>query len=102
MNNPHRLSPVKISYPYLDADSVFFLIPEGYKVEAVPNEINLKPTFGSFVYKTVVSGDTAIIFHRELEIKNYQIPAKDYKEYRNFWMDVVKADRAKVVLVKNE
>jgi hypothetical protein len=101
MENPHRLSPVYMSYPYLDADSVLFLIPDGYKVEALPNEINLNPTFGTFVYKTTVSGDSAVVFHRKLIITDYKIPAKEYKEYRKFWMDVVKADRANVVLVKN-
>jgi hypothetical protein len=35
-----------------------------------------------------------------LEIHDYSVPAKNYKEYRKFFWDIVKADRAQVVLVK--
>ena len=102
IRNPERISPVLLSYPYLDIDSVYYQIPEGYNVEAVPNSVNLNTSFGTFISKTIVTGDSAVIFHREIEMRKYSIPAKNYDEYRSFWSDVVKADRESVVLVKKK
>ena len=102
VDNMHRLSPVYLSFPYLDADSVSFKIPAGYTVEAVPNEVNLETSFGSFNSKTFQSGDSVVIFQRRIEMKNYKIPAKKYSEYRKFWTEIVKADRENVVLVKKK
>ena len=93
-----RLSPVRFGYPYFDSDSVYFKIPEDYAVEAVPPEVNLNTSFGNFSSKTIQSGDTAVVFTRRMEIKKYNIPAEEYSEYRKFFYDIVKADRAQVVL----
>jgi hypothetical protein len=69
-------------------------------VEAIPAEVHLQSSFGNFHTKTLTLGDTAIVYTRSFEIREYSIPAKNYAEYRKFYSDVVKADRAQVVLVK--
>ncbi len=96
-----RLSPVRFSYPYWDVDSVTYTIPKGYKVEAFPDDVDLSSSFGSFKRKLVSISSTKILYIRSLQIKKYSIPAKDYEEYRKFFSNIVEADRAQVVLVKN-
>ncbi len=93
-----KLSPVKYDYPYLDIDSIRFTIPPKYMIEAVPAEVSLETTFGSFISTTQVNEDNSLTFKRRLEIKDYSIPPEDYPEYSKFFSEIVKADRAQVVL----
>jgi len=96
-----RLSPIRFSYPYRDIDTIIYKIPQGFKVEATPVEMNLSSSFGSFSSRTVADGDGNLLYVRSLEIKVYEIPAENYNEYRKFFSDVVNADRSQVVLVKS-
>ena len=95
-----RLTPIFFEYPYLDVDSILYVLPTGFKTEATPLPVELKSPFGTFSEKSVVLGDTAIKFVRRLEIREYNLPASGYGEYRKFFYDVVHADRGQVVLVK--
>jgi hypothetical protein len=95
-----RLSPVRFSNPYWDVDSIYYTIPDGYEIEALPKPINLSTSFGEFSSKTELGASNKILFVRSLEIKDYSIPASDYKAYREFFAEVVKSDRGQVVLVK--
>ncbi len=95
-----RLSPIRYDYPFMDVDSIVYSLPKDYDVEAVPELVDLTTSFGGFSSKTVVTADSKIVFVRKIKINDYAIPAEKYNEYRNFFANVVKADRARVVLVK--
>ena len=97
---PTRLAPVRFEYPYLNADSNLYTLPAGYQAESLPPDLHVRSSFGDFQTKTIALGDTAIVYTRSFEIREYSIPAKNYAEFRKFYADVVKADRAQVVLVK--
>ena len=97
-----KISPVKYNYPFLDIDSIKFIIPESYTVEAVPAEVNMETSFGGFTSKTLINDDNSLTFMRRLEIRSYSIPRQDYTEYRNFFSEIVKADRAQVVLTRKK
>ncbi len=97
-----RLSPIHFRYPFLDIDSTRFMLPDGYTAESIPAEVRLQTPFGEFHSKTTALGDTALVYTRSLEIRVYSIPADHYAEYRKFFSDIVKADRAQVVLVKKK
>ncbi|MFA6979200.1 MAG: DUF3857 domain-containing protein [Ignavibacteriaceae bacterium] len=95
-----RLSPIRYNYPYMDIDSVVYFIPKDYDVETIPGSININTSFGEFSSKTLVDADSKIVFVRKIKINDYSIPAEKYTEYRNFFTNVVKADRAQVILIK--
>jgi hypothetical protein len=97
---PQRLAPIRRDYPYHDADSIYYTLPVGFRTESVPPEVHLQSSFGEFHAKTLALGDTAMVYTRSFELRGYSIPAKNYAEYRKFYTDVVKADRAQVVLIK--
>jgi len=96
-----KLSPQRFYYPYIDFDSVTYTIPKDYNVESLPTEVSLKSSFGSFV-ESVSNSDGKVFFIRRLEVDTYEIPANNYNEYQKFFSEVVKADRAKVVLITDE
>lgn len=99
-NVPKRLSPIRFSYPYLDIDSIRYVIPEEYKVEALPKEVNLTSSFGGFSSKVLTVNEKELLYIRSLEVKTYSVPAENYNEYRKFFADIVKADKSQVVLIK--
>ena len=45
---------------------------------------------------------TVIMYIRSKEIREYSITADKYSEYRKFCSDIVKADKAQVVLIRKE
>jgi hypothetical protein len=95
-----RLSPIRYDYPYLDIDSIYYFLPKDYTVESIPKETTVESSFGKYRSQTIAYGDTAIMYIRTKEIHEYSIPAKNYPEYRKFHTDIVKADKAQIVLVK--
>ena len=99
-SSPLRRSPVRFLYPYRDVDTVVFRLPDGYRVETLPKETRLSAPFGTFQAKTVEAGDNLLVYVRTLEISTAEVPAASYKEYRQFFADIVKADRAQTVLVR--
>lgn len=96
----NRISPYRFDYPYLNTDSITITLPKGYAVETLPAETSVSRPFGSFFGKTVNQGDSVIVYVRKTEIRSDEIPASQYSDYRSFVAEIVKADRAQVVLKK--
>lgn len=96
----NRISPYRFDFPYLSTDSITFTLPKGFAVETLPVQTSLSASFGSFSGRTVNLGDSVIVYVRRTEIWSESVPASQYSEYRNFVADIVKADRAQVVLKK--
>jgi hypothetical protein len=97
-----RLSPIRYDYPYLDVDTIFYSLPKDYLIESIPKETLLESSFGKYYSRIVSLGDSVIIYIRSKEIREYSIAANNYPEYRKFCVDIVKADKAQVVLVRKE
>jgi len=97
-----RRSPVLLSYPYVDVDSLLFKIPRGFVCEAVPPPVALLAPFGKFFAATVAQGDTALLYVRTLELDQSEIPAAKYNEFAAFYRAVARADKAQVVLASKQ
>lgn len=97
---PERLSPVRYKFPSSTIDTITFSIPADYKIESLPKELSLSASFGNFKSKVIPKDDFTIEYVRQLDIKDYLIPAEKYTEYRNFFMEVAKNDRSQIVLIK--
>lgn len=97
----NRKYDLVLDFEFKDVDSVTITIPEGYAPESVPPDINLNTKFGKYSASVKLSG-TKIIYNRSYEHFSGRFPAKDYPELVKFYDTIYKADRSKVVLVKNE
>ncbi|MGE5106096.1 MAG: hypothetical protein ACM3H8_01000, partial [Sphingobacteriales bacterium] len=86
---------------YREIDSATIKIPDGYKPESQPKDISLDTKFGKYT-ATVKIIDNKIIYYRLQEQYSGRFPAKEYNDLVKFYEQVYKADRAKVVLVKQE
>ncbi len=97
----NRTQPVDLSYAYVDVDSISYQIPTGYAIEAAAPPVLIEKPFGSYSGTSELR-DGVLNYVRRLEILYSRLPAEQYAAYREFIGDVVKADRAQVVLVRKK
>jgi hypothetical protein len=90
-----------IKTPYIDIDSAEIRIPPGYKPESIPKDISLLSKFGNYASSIIVT-DSKITYYRLMEQYSGRFPAKEYNDLVNFYEQIYKSDRNKIVLVKAE
>lgn len=96
-----RKLPLEIQRGFLDEDEFLIHIPEGYKVEALPNAENIANEYGSYTISfEKVNDEKDIIYRRRLAINEGNYPKEKYEAYRNFRKEVANNDNAKIVLIK--
>jgi transglutaminase-like putative cysteine protease len=94
-----RQSNIALKYCYHDVDTVKIAVPEGYTPESMPQPVSVESPFG--VYSSMVKVDGhSILYVRSLERKQGEFPAADFPKLEAFYNAIYKADRAKLVLVK--
>lgn len=85
-------------YDYTDNDTISFQLPEGYYLEHKPEDVNLKSVFGE--YKTTVKFEAnKVLYIRQISINKGIFPKEKYKEWVDFYKNVAKADKMKIVAV---
>ncbi|WKB80159.1 DUF3857 domain-containing transglutaminase family protein [Cellulophaga lytica] len=96
-----RKLPLEIQRGYLDEDEFNILLPNSFKVEAMPNNTLIENEFGMYSVSYKLSEDLKNVeYKRKLLIKEGYYPKEKYKDYRDFRKKVSLTDNAKVVLVK--
>ena len=93
----NRKLPLVLQRGYLDEDNFSISIPNGFEVEALPDNISIKNKFGEYLIEISVA-DNKILYKRKFLRKEGQYPKTSYKEYREFRKIVAKGDNSKIVL----
>lgn len=88
---------VRNAYRYID--SVDIVIPNGYIMESTPKEITLQTKFGKYTSSVKLAGNK-LTYYRLMEQNSGRFAAAEYNELVNFYEQVYKSDRNRVVLVK--
>jgi transglutaminase-like putative cysteine protease len=96
-----RKYEIQLGYEYKDIDSVEIEIPKGYEPESIPSDVKVESKFGKYSASVKLTGNK-ITYYRSYENYSGRFPAKDYGELVKFYDAIYKADRNRVVLVKNE
>ncbi|WP_159800168.1 DUF3857 domain-containing protein [Flavobacterium sp. MK4S-17] len=100
---PHRYrnrkNPFEISRGFYDTDEITITLPEGYEIEAKPDNIVLSDKFGEYKTEYVVTGNQ-ILYKRSLVINEGLYANTEYDGYRDFREKIARNDNAKIVLVK--
>ncbi|HYM93269.1 MAG TPA: hypothetical protein VET23_03965, partial [Chitinophagaceae bacterium] len=96
-----RKYDIVIHTEYRDIDTVEIEIPKGYTAESVPQPVNLESKFGKYSNSLKLE-DNKIYYYRDMEQNSGKFPAADYFSMADFYDAIYKADRNKIVLVKNE
>lgn len=95
-----RKYDIVIDFGYQDIDSVEIDLPSGFTPESVPSPVIIKSKFGNYSSSVTLSNNK-LIYYRNIEHFEGHFPASDYTEMAKFYDTIFKADRAKLVLVKN-
>jgi len=95
-----RKLPVEISRGFLDIDEVVIKLPTNFKVEYLPENVELKSKFGT--YSTVINkiDSNTYLYKRKLQITEGKYEKEDYELYRSFRKKIKKHDNSKIVLIK--
>ncbi|HEX7903739.1 MAG TPA: DUF3857 domain-containing protein [Chitinophagaceae bacterium] len=96
-----RKFDIKLGFEYKDIDTVEIELPKGYTPEAIPQDVSINSPFGKYSSSIKLIGNK-IIYYRSMEHNSGRFPAKVYGDLVKFYEAIYKADRNKVVLVKNE
>ncbi|MEQ1677563.1 MAG: DUF3857 domain-containing protein [Chitinophagaceae bacterium] len=96
-----RKYDLRLRHEYINVDSVEINLPPGYIAESLPKDATISSKFGKYFSSVKLTGST-INYYRHIEHYGGRFPASDYPELVRFYEAIYKADRNKVVLVKNE
>jgi len=95
-----RKFDVQIKFSYIDVDSIDIRIPADFKVESMPKGEYIKNQFGEYKITYQFDGSTIhLVRLHEQDANNF--PASEYNNLVSFYDAMYKADRAKIVFVKN-
>lgn len=104
-NNPFKLEkrnyPVDFIAPWQEKNTVTIQVPEGYKVETIPeaSAISMSDSYGVFKYQVIAAGNkvkvlSSVRFNKAIITPDY------YPELKEFYNRMVKKQTEKIVLVK--
>jgi hypothetical protein len=96
-----RKYDVEIGFGFQDIDSVEIELPKGYEAESIPKDVSVVSPFGKYSCSVKLSGNK-LVYYRSMEHFNGRFPARDYGALVTFYETIYKADRNRVVLVRNE
>lgn len=96
-----RKYEVDLHFEYREIDTVEIELPAGYKPEAMPADVTIKSRFGNY-HCSVKLSDNKLYYYRLREQLSGLFPAREYADLVTFFDAVYRADRNRVVLVKNE
>ncbi|MGN6165155.1 MAG: DUF3857 domain-containing protein [Flavisolibacter sp.] len=94
-----RVVDFVFDYEFRNEDNEEIKIPEGYAIEAAPQDVSINTKYGSYYSSAKVIGNK-IIYRRVREQFRGRFAAQEQKEIIKFFDDIYKADRSRFVLVK--
>ena len=96
-----RKMPFEVTEGYHDTDEVTINLPDGFIIEAKPENTVITEKFGEYRAEYVMVNEKQILYRRSLLVKSGLYDSADYEDYRQFCDKVARQDNAKAVLVKN-
>lgn len=97
----NRTNPFVIERGFYDADEITIALPEGFTVEAKPENITLTDKFGEYKAEYIFDNANKLVYKRSLKINDGYYESAEYENYRDFREKIARSDNAKIVLAKN-
>ena len=85
---------------FTQIDSITITIPTGFKAESLPEPLSIKSLFGQYDLTAQLLDKNNVLIKRKFVVTNKIFPAKNQIELAVFFKQVAKADKVKMVLVK--
>ena len=96
----NRHNPFEIERGFLDTDEINIVLPNGFTIEALPDNVELTTKYG--IYKTeIIKKDVVnLIYKRSFLLKKGLYPKEEYEEFRLFIEKIKRNDNSKIVITK--
>jgi hypothetical protein len=96
----HRISDIVIRHDFNSIDTTIISNPMNCTIEYIAENKNITTDFGSYKLE-VTKTDSTISFIRNFEFIKGTYPAVNYENFRDFFVQVSKIDREKMILKSN-
>jgi hypothetical protein len=93
-----RSEVIASTMAYTDIDMIEWQLPEGYTLEHTPEPVKFQSRFGEYE-ATVKTEGTKMIYTRRMVVNDKAHPSDTLTELMDFYKNIEKSDKAKVVLV---
>lgn len=98
-NSNDRVYDIEIPDEFIDTDSTEFNMPKGYAAESIPDPVSIETKFGKYSTSIKINGNKIYYVRYNMRNKGHY-PASDSKALKEYFDKIYKADREKIVLVK--
>jgi len=95
----NRKNKVRIIRGFYDEDNIRYELPADFKPDYIPQAVELKSAFGTFLAKTSLEGNY-LTFSRQLTLQQGEYSPETYELLVAFLKKVADVDQSKFVLVK--
>lgn len=95
-----RKLPFKVERGFFDQDEYIISIPDNFEVDTLQDELHLENKFGSYSYAITQKDNNTLVVKRQFILNKGTYTNADYDDFRNFWLDILKQDRSRIILIK--
>ncbi|WCO02160.1 DUF3857 domain-containing protein [Psychroserpens ponticola] len=93
-----RTLPFEMDRGFTDTDAYEIKIPSTFEVEALMNPVFIENKFGIYKASITQTSDDTLLYQRELIMNKGKYTKEEYDDFRQFWLEIVKYDKSKIVL----
>lgn len=93
-----RKLPFEVDRGYTDVDEYEINFSEALTPEHLPEKVIINNQFGSYEMSIKSVADNKLVYKRKLIINKGKFIKEDYKAFRDFYLEIVKHDKQKIVL----
>ena len=95
-----RKLPLEIDRGFVDYDEFVIRLPNTIQVEALQDDMKISNQFGEYEFSIKQINEGELLFKRKFLLKKGSFPKEDYKDFRAFWLKVIKYDKSKIALIQ--
>lgn len=97
---PERKLPLQIKRGFTDIDTIHIQLPQGYVLEALPEETILESPFGTYRTQMIQSDSNTLMFERFIQIRDGYHEASAYSQYQQFRREIARKDQTPFIINK--
>lgn len=94
----NRKLPFQVERGFIDIDEYEINFPNSLKVEAIIQPVEIITKFGEYSLSIKEDDNGKLIYKRKFKLNKGIYEKDEYKSFREFWVQIVKYDKSKVVL----
>ena len=95
----NRELPFELRQSYEDEFEINFTIPKNYKIDELPDNVNISSEFGLYKLSFVKNGEELKV-NRTIRINKGLYPKEKYNDYINFRKKTINIDNSKILISK--